>query len=143
MKIKSHVIATLLISTLVYVIFDSFSAFITSLIGGILIDIDHFFDYYAEEGFSFRIKHFISWCYKQKWQRITLLFHSIELVFILWFIISYFRLGIFWVGFAIGVTQHIVFDIISNNRIVNVFFYFFVFRFIKGFKKECLVREYG
>lgn len=126
---------------MVYFGFDSFSAFISSLIGGIFIDVDHLLDYYIHRGVNFRIRHFFNWCYKNQWETLIIFFHSIEFIFIFWLIISIFNLGIFWLGLAIGVTQHLALDMLGNRDMMNLYSYFFVFRFIKGFRKEYILRE--
>jgi hypothetical protein len=60
-------------------------------------------------------------------------------MFLLWFVITYFHPGIFWLGLAIGMTQHLLSDIIFNKDI-NPLSYFFVLRFLHGFKKEYILR---
>lgn len=142
MKLRYHIIATTTISSVVYYVSDSITAFVSSIIGGILIDVDHLLDYYRQEGFNLKIKYFFGWCYKLKWNTLVVPLHSIELVLILWFAIYVFDLGLFWLGFAIGFTQHMIFDIIFNNKITNnSTFYFFIYRFVKGFRKEYLIRK--
>lgn len=141
MRLKGHIIITLTISGILYFIYNSFSVFISSLIGGILIDIDHLLDYYIHRGMDFKIRDFFNWCYENQWDTLILFFHSIELMFILWLIISIFNLGIFWIGLAIGISQHIILDIIFNSEMINIFSYFFIFRFIKGFRREYIMRR--
>jgi hypothetical protein len=140
MKLIKHVAVTLPVSAAVYYLFHSFPAFFGSLVGGVLIDIDHLFDYFIHEGINFRVRYFFEWCYKNKWNRITLVFHSIEVLFALWVIILYFNLSFFWVGLAIGMTQHLVLDIIFNKEVKRIS-YFFTLRFINGFKKEYILRK--
>lgn len=140
MRLKGHVIATLTVSSIIYFVFNSFSAFISSLIGGILIDIDHLLDYYLHRGFDLRVKNFFNWCYRNQWETLIIFFHSIELIFIIWLVISVFNLGIFWIGLAIGLSQHIVLDILGNSDMLNLFSYFFIYRFINGFRKEYIIR---
>ncbi len=44
-------------------------------------------------------------------------------------------------AFAIGLTQHMVLDILFNNREIYPCSYFLTFRVIKRFKKEELLRK--
>ena len=104
MKVKDHIIATVIISSFVYYVFNSLPAFISSLVGGLLIDIDHLIDYYLDQGINFKVRNFFIWCHSDHWTRLTLFLHSFELVFILWGSIIVFNLGVVWVGFAIGFT---------------------------------------
>ena len=141
MKVKDHIIATVIISSFVYYVFNSLPAFISSLVGGLLIDIDHLIDYYLDQGINFKVRNFFIWCHSDHWTRLTLFLHSFELVFILWGSIIVFNLGVVWVGFAIGFSQHLVFDMIFNGKKIKVYSYFFLYRFANGFKKEYILRR--
>lgn len=141
MKLKSHIVATITISSIVYFIFNSFSAFISSLIGGILIDLDHLLDYCIHRGINFNVKNFFIWCYNNQWNTLIVFFHSFELILIFWLAIFIFNLGIFWIGLAIGISQHIILDVLGNRDMINLHSYFFIFRLTKGFKKEYILRE--
>jgi len=140
MKLNKHVAVTLPLSAVIYYFSHSLPAFFGSLIGGILIDVDHVFDYFIQEGINFRIKYFFNWCYNNKWNKVTLIFHSIELLVFLWFIVLYFNLGLFWIGIAIGMTQHLILDIVFNTDL-NPKSYFFTLRFLNGFKKEYILKR--
>jgi len=134
-----HAIATLAISGLVYLTFRSTTAFFASLFAGILIDVDHILDYYLQRGVTLKIRKIYFWCAEKQFDFIFLFFHSFELVFLLWSIISLFRLGIFWFAFAIGITQHMVLDILFN-RSLNVYCYFLSFRIVKKFRKGNILK---
>lgn len=140
MKLRSHIVITLAISSMIYFAYNSLSLFISSLIGGILIDVDHLFDYYLHRGMDFRIRRFFAWCYKSQWNTLIIFLHSFELIVIFWLAISMLRLGLFWVGLAVGVSQHLILDMLFNSGRLSVFSYFFTFRFINGFKKEYIMR---
>lgn len=142
MKLSKHIAVTLPVSAVVYCIFHSLPAFFGSLIGGLLIDIDHLFDYFIHEGVNFRLYSFFEWCYKNKWKKLILFFHSIELVLVFWLCILYFHLGLLWIGIAIGMTQHLILDAIFNIQL-NPMFYFFILRFRKGFERKYILRGDG
>jgi len=128
----------LTISGLIYFVFKSPGAFFVSLAGGILIDLDHVYDYYLQEGMTLNIKKIYSWCAEKKHKTIHLFLHSIEFIFMLWACVSLFKLGIFWIAFAVGLTQHIILDILANQ--IYPYAYFFSYRFIKGFRTERLIK---
>lgn len=107
-----------------------------------MIDIDHVFDYYLEKGVTFRIKNFYLWYTGRKFSIIVIFLHSIELLFIFWVIISVFKLGIFWIALAVGLTQHMIFDILFNNDVMYPYGYFLSFRAIKRFGKENICRKF-
>jgi len=117
-------------------------SFFISLAAGVLIDVDHILDYYLQQGITLKIKNIYFWCLETRCKFLFIFFHSLELVFLLWIIISLFKLNLFWVAFAIGITQHMVLDVLFNRE-VNIFGYFLSFRIIKKFRKENIFRESG
>ena len=140
-KPTGHIICTLTISGLLYLILKSSAAFFVSLSAGILIDIDHILDYYIQQGITLKVNKIYFWCLENKFRLLILFFHSLELIFLFWVTILLFKLGIFWVAFAIGLTQHMVLDILFNNRDIYPRSYFLTFRIIKRFKREELLRK--
>ena len=144
MKPGGHIVFTLTISGLLYLVFKSSAAFFASLIGGVLIDMDHLLDYYLQEGVSaFRLKSIYLWCSEQKFKFTYLFLHSIELIFLIWCIISLFKLGVAWIAMAVGLTQHLLLDILLNKGKIYSYSYFLSYRISKGFKKEGLLRQTG
>ncbi|MBI3991126.1 MAG: hypothetical protein HY350_03145 [Candidatus Omnitrophica bacterium] len=125
---------------MVYLFFKSSVSFFASLIAGVLIDIDHVLDYYIANGITLKIKNIYQWFKGLNFTHVFIPLHSIELVFILWIVISLFKLGIFWVALAIGFTQHMILDILSNNKIIYAYGYFLSFRTIKKFCRENLCK---
>jgi hypothetical protein len=76
---------------------------------------------------------------QKKYTFMYLYLHSLELLIIIWLAVAIFGLGRFWIAFAIGLTQHIFFDICFNPIYPSS--YFISCRFLKGFKKRYLLRE--
>ena len=136
---SAHIISTFAISGLVYFVLKSAVSFFASLAAGILIDVDHILDYYIQQGVTLKIKNIYLWAIEKRCELVILCFHYLELLFILWIIISLFKLGIFWTAFAIGITQHMILDLLLN-RDINVYGYFLTFRMIKRFRKENIFR---
>lgn len=138
-KVAGHIICTVTISGFVYLTFHTAVSFFASLLAGILIDIDHLLDYYLQRGFSLRMKNIYIWFCDKKYKFVFIFFHSLELILLLWVAISVFKLGMLWVAFAIGLTQHIIIDIFSNRELTS-YAYLLSYRVIKGFKKKGLSR---
>ena len=88
---------------------------------------------------TFKLKNIYRWCSEKEFRFLFLFFHSFELIFLSWAIISKFKLGIFWVAFAIGLTQHFMLDIFFNP--IYSYSYFLSYRALRGFKKEYLMRK--
>lgn len=106
--------------------------------GGVLIDVDHIFDYYAQNEPTLNIRRIYKWFTGKKSKIIIVVFHSLELLLLLWLVISYFKMGIVWVAFALGLTQHMLLDMFFNPS--RAYSLFFLYRLMNGFKKEAIER---
>lgn len=126
MKLKHHITASIIISAFLFAISKSWIIFTSSLISGVLIDIDHVLDYFWEFRNYFRVKEFFNVHYNKNILFCMIIFHSWELLFPL-NIYAFFISGNLWViGIAIGFTQHVVLDQIFNKP--NRWGYFFFWR---------------
>ncbi len=135
MKLRSHVIASIIFSTMVFLIFKSWIIFTSSLISGVLIDCDHIIDYFWEFRKRFRVKEFFDVHYKRKILFFMVIFHSWELLALL----SICAFSMSWnpwiVGITIGFTQHIILDQ-TFNKYPNRLKYFFFWRLKNGFNAK-------
>ena len=77
-------------------------------------------------------------CLRIRFKKLYLLAHSYELIAALWLAIWVFSLSNAWKALAIGITQHLVFDQITNP--INRFGYFLTYRIMKGFRKELILQ---
>jgi hypothetical protein len=132
-----HVIASGFVSVFVGVHFKSFGCAAVSFASGVLIDLDHLIDYYANHGFTWKAKAVYDSCRKVTFKKLYLLLHSYELIALLWVLVSVYQLSNVWKAIAIGFTQHMIFDQITNP--INTLGYFLTYRVIKGFKKESIM----
>ena len=111
------------------------------LVGGILIDLDHFIDYFLYRGFHINLQDMFHLSNNNLFPRFYLLLHSYELLALIWIAIIWFTGNKLALGIAIGLTIHLVQDEIGNRG--NRLFYFLTFRAIKKFDKDKLVtREF-
>ena len=109
-------------------------------ISSTLIDADHLIDYIREYGlkcFNFRV--FCQSCYEFRLQKTWLVFHSFELLFVLWAFISVLKLNMYWISFALGVTFHYMLDCLFNP--IFAWSYFFIFRWRNHFYMEKIFRK--
>ena len=106
-----------------------------------MIDLDHIIDYYINYHFTLKIKDIYTACLEMKVKRLYLVLHSYEILIVLWGAIFIFPLSNFWKAIAIGLTQHIIFDQITNP--ISRLGYFLTYRIAKRFDKELILKEAG
>ena len=139
MKPLGHVIASGVISIFVWGYFRSLGCAAISFAAGVLIDLDHLIDYFASHPFTLRPKDIYDACLNVRLKKLYVLLHSYEVIIILWLAIWLFALSNCWKAFAIGLTQHVLLDQITNP--VRRAGYFLTYRMLKGFKKELIVNR--
>jgi len=127
-----HIVASGIISAISLAYFKSAGYAVISFLAGVLIDGDHLIDYYLNHGFTFNLKKIYRCCLAIDLKRIYLVLHSYELIFFLWAAIYIFSLSLFWQAIALGLTQHMILDQISNP--IKTFAYFFAYRAANNFK---------
>lgn len=111
--------------------FRSAKCAILSFGAGILIDLDHPLDYMLTNNFRLDIRDMYRSYLAVSIKKAYLIFHSYELIILLWLSIGFFSLSNAWKAAAIGFTQHIVFDALYNR--INALAYFFTYRLINNF----------
>lgn len=118
-----HFILAILAGYLVYKIWGRlYISLIAGLIGGILIDLDHFIDYYIAFGSNFRLDHIISGFEFLKNEKIYLFFHAWEYVAIfmaLAFFLRNRRVKSIFLGLALGILFHLTIDVYVNDLPYN------------------------
>ena len=100
-----------------------------AVVGGILIDIDHFIDYYRYFGIRFNARDFFGHKYLASGKCYVIL-HSWELVLCVW-ILSLFFAGV--TPLAAGMTLHMVIDHWLSHRKTPRFL-FLLYRWRRGFE---------
>lgn len=108
-----------------------------SFVSGILIDLDHIIDYYKNNGFTLNPGVVYDACLDIKFDTLYIIFHSYEIVIVLWIAIACLSLSNAWKAAAIGITQHVIFDNLTNP--MRKMGYFFTYRAMKGFRKDLLI----
>ena len=135
MKLRSHVFASIMFSTLFFLVFKSWTIAVVSFISGVLIDCDHIIDYFWEYRKRFIVKEFFYVRYYGKALFCMAIFHSWELLALL----SICAFSMSWnpwiLGVTIGLTQHIILDQIFNEDIISLKFFFF-WRLKNGFNAK-------
>ena len=134
MKLRSHVIVSIIFSALFLVVFKSWIIFIYSFFCGALINCDHVLDYLWSYRKRFRAREFLNTSYCEKGYMCSVIFHSWEILLPL-NLYAFFVSGNSWIiGITLGLTQHVILDQIFNNSSWSA--YFFFMRLKNGFDRE-------
>jgi len=133
MKIPGHVIISLAGSGILYRYTDSFSASLWFLISGVFMDADHYIDYLRERGMSLNLKKVYLACENahKDFKKLFLIFHSYELLMIMWLAVFFFKLDLVWASVTLSLTLHLISDQITNP--VSPLGYFLLFRAANNF----------
>ena len=139
MKIRTHVYSSAVLGSVVYALTQSVQMAASSVVSGVLIDIDHVFDFLVFSGETFTVKNFLSWCYDMRWRKVTIFFHSYEACLVLG-MITFFYPNPILAGVLMGGAMHLILDQIGNPNygVRSPMFYFFTYRCAVGFKKDRL-----
>jgi hypothetical protein len=139
MRVKHHVVISLALSGIVYVVFRSWGMSIALLASGILIDLDHILDYLLTHRMRFRRQDFFRYFYEQQYQKLFLLFHGWEWV-ALWGVLAWKTGWDSWpAGVFIGMGHHLVLDQMSYGPGPGG--YSLLWRLKNGFDRRAFLRE--
>lgn len=141
MRLSAHIVLTIPIVVVFYAITKSLNGTIGVFISGILIDVDHFLEFWHDCRFNLDIGKFFEFGNRGIHTRHFILLHSYELLLL--FFIAAQRLPhpyFFW-GMAVGVGYHIFLDYINIIRQFRYKWYSFVlfsflFRLFFVFKRD-------
>lgn len=132
MKLHHHVAFSTAISLFLYMIFKSWYLSMACFLSGIFIDLDHFIDYFREQGVSLDIKKFFRICENGQFDRVILIFHGWE--WILLCAVIGWSSG--WTplatGVIIGLGHHMILDAFYNRTSIRT--YSIIWRWSKGFE---------
>ena len=110
-----------------------------SFAAGVLIDLDHLFDYCYSHPATLDPRKVYSACLDMNLKKWFLLLHSYEVLALFWLAIIVFSLSNAWKAVAIGFTQHMFFDQLFNP--INPYGYFLTYRIMKKFDKRDIIKE--
>ncbi len=104
---------------------------LTCFLSGVLIDLDHVYDYIRAFGYPFKVKDFFSRISNHEVPRWTIIFHSWELCFLVAMIAWFSNWNLWLLGMLIGFGHHIILDKLSNGERLKT--YSFIWRWKKDF----------
>lgn len=145
MDSRIHFYSSTLLSGCLYTITQSPQITISGFLSGILIDIDHVFDFLVFSKDKISIKNLFSWCNEGKWEKIIHICHSYEF-YLLLCVITYYSPNNIQTGILFGGGLHLILDQIGNCYLKNKFrlspwFYFLTYRAFVNFNKEKLCTD--
>lgn len=143
-----HIIASISAGTAVGVFFRSPSVGLVCFLSGLLLDIDHIIEYLINFGWKdFTLKNFYQTCRRTakqqgepRFKQVHLVFHSLELAFILWFVVFYTKNAYVFAA-TLGYSLHLVMDSLGGDLGIDFLFYFIGWRAKKGFQASSLIRK--
>ncbi len=116
---------------------NSLALSLGNLFCGVLVDIDHLFEYFKFRLYNLKPNAVLWAFFKSDFKKIYLFFHSIELVILLWLVVMFFRSNMLLLGVAVGYTQHLLLDNL-NNKISSPFSYFLSYKVYHNFNPDKL-----
>ncbi|OGM02435.1 hypothetical protein A3K72_02320 [Candidatus Woesearchaeota archaeon RBG_13_36_6] len=131
MKPEYHLVASAFLGlVLLYFTKSPLAALMCFLSGFLLIDLDHFFDFWVyKKKITFSREFFEKYC--EISGKIYIFFHSFELILLLWVLFAVFDIGIVGIGIIVGLLSHLVIDLLGNG--MHPLGYFLTYRVLKGF----------
>ncbi len=133
MRPQYHVASSAIVAGILYVLFKSWSMSFSCFLSGILIDLDHIYDFIKETGSPIKFKELYGLAKKNNITHCTIVFHSWELVLLL-FMVAWFTNWNPWIaGVLIGFGHHMIMDAFHNK--VTILPYSFIWRWKNNF--EC------
>ncbi|MFA5059871.1 MAG: hypothetical protein WC676_04520 [Candidatus Omnitrophota bacterium] len=141
MSPAKHVIASGVTSVVFMVLFKSWAGAVACFLSGILIDVDHLWDFYlGTKKISFSVQELDDFCSRdEKGGKLYLFFHSYEFLAVLWGIVFYSQFSPVLTGIVLGMSVHLLLDQITNAVYPWAYFFFYRARF--GFPQEVFFKE--
>ncbi|MDP8299573.1 MAG: hypothetical protein P9L88_06705 [Candidatus Tantalella remota] len=123
-----HLVLSAILAVVFYVFRGGWCWPVLAVVGGVLIDVDHFLDYFVYFGKRFNVYDFFERKYNKSGKSYRI-FHSWEIVILLWI----FSPAIPWLfPLAAGVTGHILIDVYLNRH-ADFKALFLIYRWKHGF----------
>jgi len=142
LHLSIHVVLSLLAGLIVFKITKRpFISFFFALLSGVMVDADHFIDYFAAFGWNFNLNYFVNGYQFLKTDKIHILFHAWEYVIIaivLAFFLKNKLVKATLISLALGLFFHLSTDCILNEG-MKPQAYSIVYRIENNFDVEKLV----
>ena len=132
MKPEYHALISLAVASVFYLLTHSLTASAFVILVGVFMDFDHFFDLSMTRGrLTFNPKTLLDYSYNQRYRRLFLVVHSVELIPIIFLLGGILFGKMITYGILVGFISHIITDYATNG--VKPFSYFFTYRLLNKF----------
>ena len=131
MRVRYHIALSVPLAGVLFAVFKSWELAAASLVSGILIDVDHFLDYFVEYGMNTDLHNFFSSFPEGRYRKIFILLHGWELLLLGAFAAWATHWNPVAVGLCLGYGHHMIADQLTNN--VAVFGYSLLWRCARRF----------
>ena len=141
--LSTHIAVTLIVSFVIFKIYLSFTLVALVVTGGILIDVDHFIDYFLYAGLKFNLKKFALIDFLKS-GKVYLFFHSWELIVFIYIIGSLLGVGKYSLALSSGMLGHLLVDSIFQKTFLpyslfyRIWYNFDANKILPCFKKKML-----
>ena len=135
MHLKEHIIASSIASAGIYAATRSVKMTAVSFAAGVLLDLDHFVDYWKENSFNLDMRQFFKACHECNLTKTRLFLHSAELI-VLSAAAAYFTRSGIITALTLGACQHLALDQLTNK--IYPASYLLTYRWSKGFRAEAV-----
>lgn len=136
MQPEYHLFVSAGLASVFYLLTGSIAGSVAAFFGGFFIDLDHFIDFWLYKKKITYTNEFFS-NYSKKTGKIYLIFHSVELLWLL-YLVQLVTGSAILLGLCAGMAVHLAMDIIGNG--VNPLCYFLFYRALHGFRRERMDR---
>lgn len=137
----THVALSLIAGLIVWRIYKNFFiTLIAAFLGGVLVDVDHLFDYFLFFGPSFNLNYFINGYHFALSEKIYVPFHGFEwvpLLITMVFLVRKKVIKALILALALGLFSHLIADTLLNK--IPLKSYFFFYRVKQNFELKKLV----
>ncbi len=106
---------------------------------GVLLDLDHFFDYFIHTGWNTDIKRFFEFSYQLKYTRLYVLLHAYEYMIIVALCLVFSHYHPLIIAAGIGYAHHLILDHLFNR--VKPLAYFITYRARNRFSMQSFFKD--
>lgn len=131
MRLSAHVVLTVPVAAIFYGITKSWLGFMGVFITGVLLDVDHWFEYWHDRGMNLNIVEFFKYGNSGLNTRHYIILHSYELFCLMFIGMQFPKLRYFFLGMIAGLTTHLFLDYVNIcTRLKYKWYSFILFSFI-------------